>query len=121
MVCRRSCYESESELDSWTQSAVAQLPFIDSNMSQKAPVHIVPKITSNQQNSQPFYSVTSLDSVTLNSFFHLHYTSATPLKLMDLFGYNRERDNHCGVQETFYQRKDLTNYYYLVTGKLVFC
>lgn len=53
------------------KSAVAQLPFIDSTMSQKAPVHMVPKITGNQQNSQTFYSVTSLERVLLGqiSFF----------------------------------------------------
>lgn len=84
---------------------------------------MVPKITSNQQDSQPFYSVTSLERVLVrpNSFLPLHYTSAAPLKLMGLFGYNREQDSHCGVQEAFYRCKDLANYYYLVIGMLVFC
>lgn len=41
------------------KSAVAQLPFIDSNMSQKAPVHMVPKITGNQQNSDLLLSLFS--------------------------------------------------------------
>lgn len=40
---------------------------------------------------------------------------------MDLFAYIREQDNHCAIQEVFYLCKDLTNYYYLVTGMLVVC
>lgn len=65
VVCRRSCCESESERDAWAQSAVAQLPFIDSNMSQKAPMHMVPKITSDRQHLQPFYSAACLEGLLL--------------------------------------------------------
>lgn len=72
MVCSRSCCELKSEPDPWTQSAVTQLPFLDSNMSQKVPVHMVPKITSNQQNSQPFYSVTSLERALLGQIPLFH-------------------------------------------------
>lgn len=64
-ACGGPCGESEAVPNSWTLSAVAQLPFIDSTMSQKASVHMVPKITSNQQNSQPFYSVASLERLSL--------------------------------------------------------
>lgn len=84
---------------------------------------MVPKITSNQQNSQPFYSVTSLEILSLGQipFFSFHYTSAAPLKLMALFGCKREQGKHFCVQVAFYQPKNLANYYYLFTGMLVFC
>lgn len=104
------------------KSAIAQLPFIDSNMSQKMSVHMVPKITGNQQNSDLLLSHFSWKSlVRPNFFFSLHHTSAAPLKIMDLFAYIREQDDHCAVQDVFYPCKDLANYYYLVTGVLVVC